>query len=173
MEDPALCLPDFSSVSCRRGPGRDWVFSANDVEKRFSNFNVHTSPPRILIPVVLVGPRDAAFRASSQVVMILLVLNHTWNSEDGKTSGSENDIGCIPQAAEKLVPLLVGNNQHPLTEPCLGHRAVYSGLRSCGQGPWSNSHLFKRSSLVLYVQKESHTCGELSDSVFYIQNHKY
>ena len=77
--------------------------------KVFSNFNVHTSPRGILIPLVLVGPQDAAFRASSQVVLMLLVINHTLNSEDGKMSGNENDISCIPQATEKLIPLLVEN----------------------------------------------------------------
>ena len=65
---------------------------------------MHTSPQGILIPLVLVGPRDAAFRASSQVVLMLLVINHSLNSDDGKMSGNENDISCIPQAAEKLVP---------------------------------------------------------------------
>lgn len=139
--------------------------------KGFSNFNVHTSPQGILIPLVLVGPRDAAFRASSQVVLMLLVINHSLNSDDGKMSGNENDISCIPQAAEKLVP--PASWKYLLTEPCPGLRAVSCGHKSCGQGPWSDSYLFKSSSLALYMQKESHTCSELSDSVFYIQNHKY
>ena len=35
LGDPALCLPEGRSVSCNWVRGRDWVFSANDVE-RFS-----------------------------------------------------------------------------------------------------------------------------------------
>ena len=139
--------------------------------KVFSNFNVHTSPRGILIPLVLVGPQDAAFRASSQVVLMLLVINHTLNSEDGKMSGHENDISCIPQATEKLIP--PASWKYLLTEPCPGLRAVSSGHKSCGQEPCSDSCLFKSLSLALYIQKENHTFSELSVSVFYIQNHKY
>ena len=33
LGDPAPCLPECRSVSCNWGPERDWVFSANDIER--------------------------------------------------------------------------------------------------------------------------------------------
>ena len=109
--------------------------------KVFSNFNVHTSPWGILIPLVLVGPWDAAFRVSSQVVVMLLVINHTLNSEDGKMSGNENDIGCIPQAAKNWYPLLVEN-------PCWQSHAQASG-----QFPWGTKAVVKSPDLTPIFSK--------------------
>lgn len=92
--------------------------------KVFSNFNVHTSPQNT-DSIGLGGDLEMLHSEQApRVVLMLLVINHTLNSEDGKMSGNENDISCIPQAAEKLIP--PASWKHLLTEPCRP-QAVSSG----------------------------------------------